>query len=168
MELDNVIKGRRSIRKYKPGCNMSDEDIKAILESAMYAPSACNTRCWEFLVLKSEDAKKRASEIHPFARHLKDALIGIIVSANNDCNNDVIQNFFPQDCGAAIQNMLLKSYDLGYGSCWCGIYPRDDRCELFRKEFNIDAVPVGLVVVGIADETPVAKGFYDDRKVSFI
>ena len=168
MELCEVIKNRRSIRKYKSGVEIPQDDIYKILEAAMMAPSACNTRCWEFLVLKSDDAKKRALKIHPYARHLENASIGIVVSANEERQNGIAQGFFPQDCGAAIQNMLLKSYDLGYGSCWCGIYPREDRCELFKNEFGIDATPVALVVIGVADEEPQAKGFFDEDKVKII
>ena len=165
MNVSEAIRNRRSIRKYKAGNEISDEHIKKILEAAMFAPSAKNTRPWEFLVLKSEEAKQKAMNIHPYAKHLKDASIGIIVCAKP---SDVAEGFFPQDCGAAIQNMLLEALELGYGTCWCGIYPREERVEPFKKEFSIDSIPLALIVVGVADETPNAKGFYDESCVKII
>ena len=67
MDIHSAIRQRRSIRKYKTGSAVSDEDIKKILEAAMMAPSACNTRPWEFIVFKSEEARERVLKIHPRA-----------------------------------------------------------------------------------------------------
>jgi len=166
MNVSEAIKNRRSIRKYKSGIKIPDEHIKTILEAGMMAPSAKNSRPWEFVVLKSEEAKEKALNIHPYAKHLKDASVGIIVCAK-PCDG-VAEGFFPQDCGASIENILLQALDLGYGSCWCGIYPREDRVELFKKEFKIDSVPLALVVIGVSDEEPQAKGYYDESVVRII
>lgn len=43
MNTSEAIRLRRSIRKYKKA-DIPDEHIKLILEAAMHAPSACNTR----------------------------------------------------------------------------------------------------------------------------
>lgn len=165
MNVSDAIRKRRSIRKYKKGFEIPEEHIKRILEAGMMAPSAKNTRPWEFVVLKSEEAKDKAIEIHPYAKHLKDASIGIIVCAKP---SDVTPGYYPQDCGASIENILLEALELGYGTCWCGIYPREERVEPFKKEFDIDSIPLALVVVGVADEEPNAKGFYDESCVKII
>lgn len=168
MELTEAILKRRSIRKYKAGFNISDEEIKTILNAAMHAPSACNTRAWEFIVIKSENAKKRVMKIHPYAKHLENASLAILVCARPDLQQGIAEGFFPEDCGAAVENILLQSLELGYGSCWCGIYPREERVELFKKEFGLSSLPFALVVIGKADEEPQEKGFYDEEKVTVI
>lgn len=147
---------------------MSDDEIKTVLEAAMMAPSARNTRPWEFTVLKSDDAKKKAVELHPYAKRLMDASIGIIVSARPDLQDGIAEGYFPQDCGAAIENILLSALDLGYGSCWCGIYPREERAEIFKKEFEIKGIPMALIVIGKADEEPNLRGFYEPSKVTVL
>ena len=38
MELDEAIKGRRSIRKYKKGAVIPKEDVEAMIEAATWAP----------------------------------------------------------------------------------------------------------------------------------
>lgn len=168
MELGQAIRNRRSIRRYKSGVQMSDDEIKTVLEAAMMAPSARNTRPWEFTVLKSDEAKKKAVEFHPYAKHLRDASIGIIVSARPDLQDGIAEGYFPQDCGAAIENILLSALDLGYGSCWCGIYPREERVEIFRKEYEIKGIPMALIVIGKADEEPNPRGFYEPSKVTVL
>lgn len=168
MNTTETIRKRRSIRKYKRGAIIPDDDIKTILEAAMFAPSACNTRPWEFIVLKSEQAKQTAVKIHPYAKHLNDASIGIIVCAKTELQSGISKGFFPQDCGAAVQNILLQSLELGYGSCWCGIYPGENCVPAFKKNFNISCTPIALVVIGIADEIPAVRGFYDENKVTVL
>ena len=168
MNLNEAIRNRRSVRKYVPGVEMPDEHIKTILESAMMAPSACNSRPWEFVVLKSTEAKEQALKIHPYAKHLRDASVGVLVCAREDLQKGIAEGYFPQDCGAAIENILLQSLELGYGSCWCGIYPRLERVTMFKEEFNLKSTPVALVVIGRAAEMPDARGFYDDDRVSII
>lgn len=167
MNVSEAIRKRRSIRKYVK-CDMPENDIKMILEAGMMAPSAKNTRSWEFVVLKSNDAKQKAISIHPFAKHLENASIGIIVCANISEENVKKMGFYPQDSGAAIENMLLQSLELGYGSCWCGIYPNKERVVEFKCEFNLTSEPIALVVIGMADEEKSTRGFYDESKVSIL
>ena len=168
MTVKDAIKSRRSIRKYKPGTEIPEEHIHYMLESAMMAPSACNKRPWEFVVIKSEEAKETILSIHPYATHFKDASIAILVCARPELQEGIAEGYFPQDCGAAIQNILLAATDSGYGSCWCGIYPRAERVELFRKTLNLTSTPLGLVIIGVADESPEPRGYYDETKVTFI
>ncbi len=167
MNVTDAIRNRRSIRKYI-NYKIPKEDIYKILEAGMMAPSAKNTRPWEFVVLESDEAKNKAAQIHPFAKHLKDASIGILVCANTE--NELVREmgYYPQDCGAAIQNMLLESLELGYGSCWCGLYPSEERVRDFKKEFFLETIPVALVIVGKTEDKPDSRGYYEEGKVKYL
>lgn len=168
MNLTEAILKRRSVRKYKSGCEIPDTDLKQILNAAMHAPNAKNTRAWEFIVIKSDEAKERALKIHPYAQHLKDASLAVLVCAHPELQQGIAEGFYPQDCGAAVQNIMLQSLELGYGSCWCGIYPKEERVELFKKEFDLKCLPIALVVIGVADCEPSEKGYYDESLVTII
>lgn len=56
--IENIIKSRRSIRKFLPDA-ISEEDIKEIIDSAVNAPSACNSQCWHFVAVQSEELKEQ-------------------------------------------------------------------------------------------------------------
>lgn len=168
MTVYEALLGRRSIRKYVKGYEIPDDDITKILTAAMHAPSACNTRPWEFYVIKSEEAKAKVLSIHPYARHLETASAAILVCAKPDVQSSAAEGYFPQDCGAAVENILLSAFELGYGTCWCGIYPRDERVTLFKETFNLSSLPFGLITIGKADETPTKKGFYDESLVKYL
>ena len=165
MNTIDAILSRRSIRKYQKGAEIPENDIKTILNCAMHAPSACNMRPWEFYVLKSDEAKAKALKIHTAARHLEDATCAILVCALPEKQSGPAVGYYPQDAGAAIENILLSAHALGYGACWCGIYPKEERVNQFKEEFNLSSLPIGLVVIGKADENPTEKGFYDEERV---
>lgn len=168
MNVTEAIRARRSIRKFRSGFSLPAEHLHAILEAGMMAPSACNCRPWTFTVLQSEEAKQKMIALHPYAGHLRNASIGILVCADESAETGIAEGYFPQDCGAAVENMLLQSLELGYGSCWCGIYPRTERAAQIRQAFSLSATPIALVIIGKADEAPAARGFYEEKKVTVL
>ena len=63
MELKDVLKKRRSIRKFEK-TPVPREMIDDILHAAMSGPSACNKQTWEFYVVKNGptlDSVKKSS-----------------------------------------------------------------------------------------------------------
>jgi nitroreductase len=56
MDLMDAIKGRRSIRKYKPD-PVPEETLQKIMEAVRWAPSWANTQCWEVIVVKDPNIK---------------------------------------------------------------------------------------------------------------
>ena len=61
-EAIKVIKSRRSIRKYRAE-QIKESDLQAILECAIYAPSATNRQKWHFSVVQDPKMLQRMVEI---------------------------------------------------------------------------------------------------------
>jgi len=163
-----AIETRRSIRKYDPDIPVTNEQIKQLLTAAMLAPSARNTRPWEFIAVTNRDKLDGIAKIHPYAQMCKTATAAIIVVGLPQ--EDLPEGIFIQDCSAATQNILLEAADIGLGTCWCGVSPREERMKPFAELFNIEEpkVPFCVIAVGVPDESPDQRGFYDEAKVSFI
>ncbi len=168
MNTLDAIHNRRSIRKYVKGTVIPEEDIRKILEAAMMAPSACNCRPWEFVVVRKEALLTQITQLHPYTQMLKTASLAIVVCGRPELQEGVCAGFWPQDCGAAIQNLLLAAEELGYGTCWCGCYPVMDRVEAMQKLLQVTSLPLAIVAVGRADEAPAARGFYDEERVIWL
>ncbi|MCL2643403.1 MAG: nitroreductase family protein [Candidatus Bathyarchaeota archaeon] len=164
------IRDRRSVRNYVSGACVSDEQIKVLLEAAMLAPSACNSRPWAFLVVQNREKLDEISKIHPYTQMLATASCAIVVCADLSLQSGVSEGFFPQDCGAATQNVLLQAVELGLGTCWCGIYPKDDKVRAFRSLFGLsgNVVPFCVIAVGVSAEEVGSRGFYEEGKVEWI
>ena len=61
MDFNDVIKLRRSIRKFKPDA-VEDSYIKEILEAGRMAPSASNLQSTRYVVIKSEEVRKEMEQ----------------------------------------------------------------------------------------------------------
>ena len=111
MDCSEAIRARRSVRKYKKGEKIPAEHIRMMLEAAMSAPSAVNSRPWEFYVTESDEIKERLMQAHPASRMLETASAAIIVCGRPDLQPK--HGYWPQDCGAAVENILLQATGAG-------------------------------------------------------
>jgi len=167
-----AIRKRRSIRKFKLGAEVTDEQIKLLLESAMLAPSACNTRPWEFIVIKDRNKLDQIRKTHPYTGMLETASLAIIMlalpEAQNEIRDGLPKDFYPQDCGAATENILLAAVELGLGTCWCGVYPKEERIAEMREILGTIKLPFNVIAVGVPDEEPNPRGQYEESKILYI
>ncbi len=132
MELDVCIKGRRSVRSYTDE-PVSKEQVEAVLEAGVWAPTGMWREPWRFIVIEnkelikyvSDEAKVLAKEkFPPYAKHLSseadvicyDAPVLILVCTEKDqfADNNLAESVL------ATENMFLKAYELGLGTCYMG------------------------------------------------
>jgi nitroreductase len=127
-ETLEVIRHRRSIRQYEAR-QISDSELNAILEVALFAPTAMNQQKWHFSVVQNKSAlakmdriareNKRNSNIPFLVKTVEQddyhtyyrAPTVIIVSGEQGAE------FIQMDCAAAAQNIALAAESLGIGSC---------------------------------------------------
>ena len=151
MTLLETILTRRSIRKYLKK-DIPDEMIDNLLKAAMYAPTARNTQSWEFVVVTNRGMLDQLSEMHPYAKMLKQAPLAIVVCANMEA--EPMEGYQSQNCSAATQNIMLLAHSLGLGSVWLGVYPRKERMDPIH-EFLIlppHILPYTMISIGFPDE----------------
>ena len=166
--MNELIEKRRSIRKYQSGKAVTKEQLKQLLGAAMMAPSARNSRPWEFIAVTDRKILDEITNIHPYAKMLSTASAAIIVVAVPQ--TEISDDYSPQDCAAATENILLEAVSMGLGACWCGVFPKKERIAPLRKLLNISEpkIPFNVIAVGVPGENPEQKGFYEETKVSFI
>ncbi|HBD95232.1 MAG: hypothetical protein A2015_09530 [Spirochaetes bacterium GWF1_31_7] len=158
-ETINMILERRSTRKFKPDM-LGRNELDAIINAGIYAPSAMNQQSWDFTVIRSqekidllnENSKKALAEMNYSNSHdhiFYHAPVVIIVSFHKEA-------MFPMaDCSATIQNMLIAAHSLGIGSCWIGgaitYFTTGDR----NREFDIPEThkPYFTIALGYEDYT---------------
>jgi nitroreductase len=148
MDILEVIKTRRSIRKYKAH-PVSKEEIDKILEAGRWAPSADNSQPWRFIVLRSQEVRKRLADTLTWGGFLAQAPLGIAVVVNPRASGHAVE-----DGAAATQNMLLEAHSLGLGACWIATY--DEAYEASaRKVLNVpgDERLLSVIAIGHPAET---------------
>ena len=166
--MNELIEKRRSIRKFQSDKPVTVEQLDRLLEAAMLAPSACNSRPWEFIAVTKREVLDKITEVHPYTQMLRTATAAIIVVAIPKTGDP--EGYFPQDCAAATQNILLEAADMGLGACWCGVYPRDVRIASIRELLHIPEpkIPFNVIAIGVPGEEPNRRGFFEKSKVLYI
>ncbi len=139
-DVIEIIKTRRCVREYKDE-QISDEDIKFLIDCAKYAPSGFNMQPWSFLVIKNKDIMRKISEsgkksmiplLEPIkdpSQKAKDFLVFLKTKGTNMFYNAPVLVIIlgnknaptvDSDCAMAAQNMMLAAHSRGIGSCWIG------------------------------------------------
>jgi len=63
MDLDEAIRQRRSIRKYKADVPIPREDIEAIIEAGCWAPSSTNIQPWRFIIVEDRATIAKMAQV---------------------------------------------------------------------------------------------------------
>jgi len=140
METEKAILGRRAVRDYenKP---VPDDAVAEILKAGAMAPSAMDARPCRFIIITDgEKIRELSAKVKDRAGMLG---FGARLAERLKVHEDVIFYGAPLlilivaergkwtdiDCGLAAQNMMLRAYDLGLGSCFIGYATllKDDR-----------------------------------------
>ena len=168
--MNSKLKGifkRRSVRSYYskpiPAAFLND-----ILEAAMAAPSACNTKPYDLIILDEKSLLSKVSECLPHGKFLADAPLGIVICGDIQQAHGNELSYMLQDCSAVIENILVAVAELDLGACWLGVHPREDRIKGIREIFNLpeNIIPVSVVSIGYPDKkVGDPRTQYDAKKI---
>ena len=133
MQLDDCIKGRRSVRAYKKEPIPKDQ-IETILEAGIWAASGMGRQPWRFIIVENKELIKFVSD--ETKKAVREALPAIASRFETDediiCYNAPVLIFICteidstfghinlRDSVLAAQNMFLKAHEMGLGACYMG------------------------------------------------
>ena len=148
-----LLKGRRSIRRYKPD-SVPDEMVEQLLEAGRWAPSASNRQPWTFIVVRDEAVRRQVAQhaAYYFVRrvHVEEAPLLIVLCG--DVRSRVYRQFLHEDIGLAGGQMMLQAKALGLGTCWIGGLDRKAIAGILKLPDYLEIV--GLLTVGFPAEDP--------------
>ncbi|MCL6561187.1 MAG: nitroreductase [Firmicutes bacterium] len=167
MELNEVIRNRRSVRKYKSD-PIPEQTVRELLELAAWAPNGMNLQPWVFAVVEDREYMKSLSDraktyllerlqvapaleryralfTNPQFNIFYDAPVLVLIYGDKN----VMTHLF--DCSMAAQNLMLSAWDKGIGSCWIGFANGIADTPEVKKELG---VPEGYELVA-----PIILGY---------
>jgi nitroreductase len=152
MELMEVIKSRRSIRKYRPD-PIEPEKLTMIAEAFRLAPSARNGQSWKLLIVsdpaKKELLREASPSKHSMITEAPVVLVGICdnqrVMTNGHRSDSV-------DVSIAMTFAMLEAHALGLGTCWMANYTEPEIKSALGLGDKISVV--AIMPLGYADESP--------------
>jgi len=159
---------RRSIRIYTPG-EVSEAQVQKLLAAAMAAPSAAAKYPWRFVVMRQRETLARIAAVLPYGQMLANAALGIAVCGDVEAAHDRQLSYLLQDCSAAIENLLLAAHILGFGACWLGVHPREERIKRIKEILSLpgSVIPVACISIGHPGESKEPHATYNRDWVHF-
>ena len=113
MDLLENMRFRRSVRTYSDR-EISENQLKKILQAGLLSPTSRGKRSWEFIVVKD---KKMLSKLSNCREHgssfLKGADKAIVVVGDTS-----VTDVWTEDCSIAMSMMYLMADSIGIGACW--------------------------------------------------
>ena len=168
--VQELLRQRVSLRQYaeRP---VKDEDLKAILEGAMRAPTAGNMMMYSMIIVSDQDLKQRLSETCDDQPFIAKAPLVIVFLADlqrwydfyldsgvaDFCNERGREFSGPDEAGLllascdaliAAQNAAIAAEALGIGSCYIGDIM--ENYELHKELLNLPpyVFPISMLCFG--------------------
>ncbi|MDH5442977.1 MAG: nitroreductase family protein [Hadesarchaea archaeon] len=156
MDVFEAIKGRRSVREFRPD-PIKEGDLKKILEAAQQAPSAGHCQPLEMVVVKDQAQKERLARAALGQTFIAEAPVAIVVCADvartsRRYGRRGEELYCIQDTAAATQNIHLAAYALGYATCWIGAFDEGAVAKVIKAPAGVR--PLAIVPIGKPAEKP--------------
>jgi len=157
-----VIKGRHSVRKFKPA-PVEDAPIHDAIECAVHAPTAMNLQPWLIGTIRDKALMVKIAGMTEHAQFIADANVCFAIFGERTAK------YYLEDCCAATENLILGLHAHGVGSCWVA-GDKKDYAEAVRKLLNVpekytlvSLVPAGLPAdISIAAKKETKKILFTD------
>jgi nitroreductase len=152
MEFYEVLRTRRSIRKYKSD-PVEEEKLERILEAVKLAPSAKNNQPWHLIVVRDKSVKLALKDAYPRDWFYTAPLI---ICACGDPAQAWIRrdgkSYLDVDVAIAFEHLILAAAAEGLGTCWIGAFDSAAVKRVLSLPAGIE--PIAMTPLGIADEAP--------------
>jgi nitroreductase len=157
MDFYDVVRQRRSVRKYKAE-PVDRAVIERILEAGRQAPSWKNRQCWRYILISDPELKRTLGELvdNPGAECYVNAPYVLALCADStDSGTMSGKEYYLVDCGISMEHIVLAAQAEGLGTCWVGYFAENPVKGLLKVPQ--DTHVVAITPIGYPDEAPAAR-----------
>ena len=164
MDFLELTKKRFSARNYKSD-KVEQDKIDYIIECARLAPSAVNYQPWHFMVVISEEQKKKIQQCYNREWFAK-APVYIVVCADRSeawVRKSDNKNHADIDAAITTEHICLAATEQGLGTCWVCNFDIDECKHSLGLSANIH--PVAIIPIGYPADSkhnPTARKSIDE------
>jgi nitroreductase len=150
MDLMDAIRGRRSIRKYKPD-PVPEEVLQTLMEAVRWAPSWGNTQCWKVILVKDSALKSELARAVPKTNPARSTMteapvLAVLCGAKEVSGyaggrpSTAKGDWLMFDTGLAMENLCLAAYASGLGTVIIGMFDHQKVAEVLGVPREVEVV----------------------------
>jgi nitroreductase len=153
MELSKALFGRRSVRSFD-GKPIDKNLLKELLKAGIWAPTAGNIQPWIFVCVTGEENIHKMRTVSPGMLGNPKAVICVCsdIRKAREKAGPSGKLLALMDCSMAAQNIMLRAFDLGLGTCVIRSFNANAIRELLGAPLHIE--PELLITIGFAKHVP--------------
>lgn len=179
MDFQNVLRSRRSVKSYDPDHQLTDDQVRELLEAVALTPTSFNMQNWHLVVVRDPEIRARLKAASWNQPHVGDASACIVICGDMNAWQDpsaalrsapsdlaerftgMIAQFYGdkpelmrdegcRSAGLAGMSLMLKARDMGLDSCPMIGFDPAQFSEILELPAHLP--PLLLVVIGKAKE----------------
>jgi nitroreductase len=184
MDLSQLIRTRRAVRRFKPG-TVPEGDVREVLEAGRWAPSPANLQPTRFIWVRATAVKRDLQALAKESKELSSywdpvfrpggtsglvndlvtpEVIAVVSDPGRSLTNIHYDNGFEWAAAMSIYAMWLRAHSLGYG----GVFVQHWITEKAKRILNVPLrwTFLGTFTFGHADDAPSVDRLPLDELVS--
>lgn len=165
--VHEIIATRRSPRSFNESAVIDNDDLKAILEAARWAPSAFNGQPWRFFVGKRGDEVfgQILSSLVDFNKSwAKNASALILVAGKTVKGDGSIHADYQFDCGLAVGQLVVETHHRGLIAHQMTGFDKEVAQEVLF--IAPELIPVVVIAIGTQDAPEKLTGPLLEREMA--
>ena len=166
--ISNILT-RTSIRIFDPERPLPEGTAELLVRTAMAAPTACDKRPWQFIIVDAREILDRLAAVLPFCKMAAKAQAAIIGCADSSrfINKPEDDTLWIQDLSAASENILLAAHSLGIGAVWTALYPHSEREKAVTEILSLPEgiVPFNVIPLGYPTRDYKPRDKFDPARI---
>ncbi|TWT31872.1 nitroreductase family protein [Blastopirellula retiformator] len=114
MDTFDAIYQRRSIKHYDPTHEMSDEEIRKLMDAALQSPTSFNMQNWRFVVVRDKAVRQQLRAAAYGQAQVEEASIVVVLCAHLRAHALEPERYWrnsPPDVGKKLAGMLFNLYE---------------------------------------------------------
>jgi len=145
LDVFETFQKRKSVRSYVQ-TPVPDEVLVKVLDAARLAPSAGNIQPWHFIIVRDEEKRTRIAKGCRYGRFLDESPVVIVACGDRKAS----PRWYIVDTSIALEHVVLAATALGLGTCWIGMFNKEDIRETLKLPENFEII--ALMALGYPGE----------------
>lgn len=169
MDVHEAIERRRSIRRFGEG-EVTDEELRQILDAARLAPSWKNRQPWRFVVVRSAEKREEIAQAVPEGNSASKSIraasaVIVLVGVPAEGETHDGKDFYLVDCGIAGEHLHLEATELSIGTVWVSLLDGPQVCRVLGLPSGMECVavfPLGRPLPDAEDRPHTGRRGFDE------